>query len=238
MSETQNRSGGVTPILLVEDDYDVAGAVSDALTPRGFTVTHVPTIAEARRRLDGQDWSVVILDLTLPDGDGLDFASQMRRGGNTAPILMLTARDSVPERLAGFERGADDYLGKPFNVDELAARILALARRARGGDRHRLQYADVELDLLSRRVRRPNLEAVLSDREAELLAFFIRHPEEPLPRDRILEQVWGDEIDDESNILNVYVNLLRNKMESPKHAPLIRTVRGVGYMMSAKPPDQ
>ena len=234
MTETQTVPGHGISVLLVEDDPEVAGAVIAALSPKGLKVTHAQHLAEARKKTSGGQWHVIVLDLSLPDGDGLDFAGELRTAGDATPILMLTARDSVPERLAGFERGADDYLGKPFDVDELTARILAMARRTRRGDRHLLQFADVQLDLLTRKVKRPNLEATLSDREAELLAFFMRHPEEPLARERILEQVWGDEIDDESNILNVYVNLLRNKMETPKHLQVIRTVRGVGYIMTSK----
>lgn len=238
MTDTPNGIGAGVSVLLVEDDAEVAGAVVNGLSARGFRVAHAPSIAAGARHVVEGAWHVLVLDLTLPDGDGLDFAAKLRASGNSVPILMLTARDSVPDRLAGFERGADDYLGKPFDLDELAARILVIARRARGSDRHLLRYADVELDLLTRKVKRPNLEETLSDREAELLAFLMRHPEESLHRDRILEQVWGDEIDDESNILNVYVNLLRNKMETPKHVQVIRTVRGVGYMLSTKKPSE
>jgi DNA-binding response OmpR family regulator len=237
MADTSGGSNADVRVLLVEDDPEVAGAVVSALSSKGFRVTHAPTVAAAQTECDRGGWSVIVLDLTLPDGNGLDFAGRLRAAENATPILMLTARDSVPERLAGFERGADDYLGKPFDLDELAARILVIARRSRGGDRHLLHYGDVQLDLLTRKVRRPNLEETLSDREAELLAFLMRHPEEALSRERILEQVWGDEIDDDSNILNVYVNLLRNKMETPKHVQVIRTVRGLGYMLSSKAPS-
>jgi DNA-binding response OmpR family regulator len=228
--------GGLTGevnVLLIEDDVEVARTVQEGLGSYGISVNHAASLAEAEARLAADRFHALVLDLTLPDGDGLDLAGSLRASGNNVPILMLTAKDGVPDRLAGFERGADDYLCKPFDLGELAARLSAVLKRARAGQHHVLEYADLRLDLLTRVVRRPGIETTLSDREAELLAFMMRHPEERLPRERILEQVWGDDIETDSNILNVYINLLRNKIESPSLTPLIRTVRGVGYMFTA-----
>ena len=224
-------------ILLIEDDWDVAQTVQDGLRSTGFSLTHGIDIASARKSLAAAGgFDAVVLDLTLPDGDGLAFAAELRAGGCDIPILMLTARDSVADRLAGFEHGADDYLGKPFDVNELTARLRAMIKRAKQGERHILRYADLELNLLTRRVRRPELEAIVSDREAELLALMIRHAEEVLTREEILDELWGEGVDETSNLVNVYVNLLRNKIETPRHASLIHTVRGVGYLFSTRDP--
>ena len=227
-----------TKVLLVEDDAGVAEIVRDGLCTRGFSVQHAPDLTIGVGLLSASTFDVVILDLTLPDGDGLNLASSLRSIGNEIPILILTARDTVPDRLVGFRHGADDYLCKPFDVEELAARLHAVLRRARAGERHVVRYADVQLDLLARTVRRNDVQATLSDREAELLAYLMRHSEEVLQRDRILEDVWGDEAEDDSNVLNVYINYLRNKIETPGSPRLIHTLRGVGYMLSDKDPHE
>lgn len=227
-----------TRVLLIEDDAGVVDIVRDGLDSRGFSVQHAPDLATGKQLLSVSHPELVVLDLTLPDGSGLDLASMLRSGGNDVPILMLTARHSVPDRVTGFQHGADDYLCKPFDIEELAARLQAILRRAGTGERHILCYADVRLDLLTRTVQRRDIRATLSDREAQLLAYLMRHPEESLPRDRILEDVWGDEAEDDSNVLNVYVNYLRNKIESRAERRLIHTVRGVGYMLSEKDPEE
>ncbi len=225
-------------ILLVEDDSGVAQIVCSALDSIGGAVTRAATLAEGRRFVESASFEVIILDLTLPDGNGLDFAKAVRQSGRDVPIVMLTARDTVNERIEGFRHGADDYLCKPFDINELIARLSAVIRRSRAQARYVLSYADVELDLITRAVRRGEIRATLSAREAELLAYFLRHPEQVLPRDRILEQVWGDEAEDDSNVLNVYVNYLRNKLEAGRSPRLIHTVRGAGYVLSEKDPDE
>jgi DNA-binding response OmpR family regulator len=226
-----------TQVLLIEDDAGVVDTVRDGLGSRGFSVQHAPDLATGAQLLSASRPELVILDITLPDGSGLDLASSLRSTGNDVPILMLTARDSVPDRVAGFQHGADDYLCKPFDIEELAARLQAILRRAGSSERHILQYADVRLDLLTRTVQREDQKATLSAREAQLLAYLMRHPEESLPRERILESVWGDEAEDDSNVLNVYVNYLRNKIEPRGERRLIHTLRGVGYMLSQKDPE-
>jgi two-component system response regulator MprA len=178
-----------------------------------------------------------VLDLTLPDGSGLELAEQVRRAGNRVPILMLTVRDTVRARLDGFRHGADDYLCKPFAVEELAARLRAIHHRARREPGHVLRFGDIELDLLARRARRQDIEITLSAREMDLLAYFLRHPRETLARERILEDVWGAE-DYASNVLNVYINYLRNKLEGTQLPRVIHSVRGVGYMLSDISPDE
>ncbi|MBU0717714.1 MAG: response regulator transcription factor [Planctomycetes bacterium] len=225
-------------VLLIEDDLELAETVLGFLRRRRLTVQHAPDLATGLRFLSASGYDAVILDLTLPDGDGLHLASHIRAAGSEVPILMLTARASVPDRVAGFQHGADDYLCKPFNMEELIARLQAILRRALAGNRHLLRYADLQLDLLSRAAQRKDVRAALSDREACLLAYLISHPEEVLPRDRVLEEVWGDEAEDDSNVLNVYINYLRNKIESPGEPRLIHTIRGVGYMLSEKAPEE
>lgn len=225
-------------VLLIEDDPIVTRAVQDGLGPGGFRVALAQNLADAERTLRRDDFKAIILDLTLPDGDGLSLAAALRASGDQTPILMLTARDSVPDRLVGFDHGADDYLGKPFNVNELAARLRVLVRRTGQISRHLLKYADLELDLVTRTARRPGLEASLSDRELELLSFFMRRPDEVMSREYLLNELWGDEVDVASNLINVYVNLLRNKIESRQHPKLVHTIRGAGYMLSDKQPHE
>ena len=236
LSSGTNAKPAPIRVLLIEDDLDLADTVRGCLESGGFSVEHAPDLATSLRLLAEPGFDVLILDLTLPDGDGLQLAAHLRACGNDVPILMLTARDSVPDRVAGFRHGADDYLCKPFDVAEMTARLQAILRRALAGKRHLLHYADLQLDLMTRTVRRKSVHAALSDREAGLLAYLLSHPEEVLQRDRVLEAVWGDEAEDDSNVLNVYINYLRNKIESPDKPRLIHTIRGVGYMLSEKDP--
>ncbi len=225
-------------LLLIEDDSAVAESVCAGLAMHRFDVHHAPTLAEGQRMLSSEVYSALLLDITLPDGNGLDFASRLRTAGFNIPILMLTAKGSVDDRVSGLRHGADDYLCKPFDVEELAERVNAILRRTHGMDRHVLQYADVRMDLVTRKVQRQEIEVTLSAREAELLAFFLRHPEQTLTRERMLKEVWGDEAEDDSNVLNVYVNYLRNKIEAGVHKRLIHTIRGIGYVLSLQEPDE
>ena len=213
-------------------------AITEGLAPEAFSLVHAGTVAGARWELGANQYDAVILDLALPDGSGLDLADSLRAGGSELPILMLTAKADIDDRVNGFRHGADDYLCKPFALEELVARLHAVLRRARPKHRHILQYADVELDLVHRVVRRQELQATLSAREMDLLAYLMRHPKEVLPRDRILEEIWGADADDESNVLNVYVNYLRNKLERGQYPRLIHTVRKVGYVLSDADPEE
>lgn len=225
-------------LLLIEDDPGVAGTVREGLTARRFLVSCATTLAAGRRVLSSRRFDAVVLDLTLPDGNGLDLAAELRSADADLPLLMLTAKDSIPDRVAGFSHGADDYLCKPFDVEELAARLFAILRRAHSGERHILRYRDLHLQLVTHTVRRKEITVTLSARETELLAFLMRHAEEVLPRDRVLREVWGDDAEADSNVLNVYVNYLRNKTEAGLHPRLIHTVRRIGYMLSEKEPEE
>lgn len=237
MSDRISRAPGRDRVLLVEDDPEVVESVIGGLDARRFSVEAVCTVAEGRRRLNSGHHAAMILDVALPDGSGLELAEAARRADQDLPILMLSANTSVNERLDGFRHGADDYLCKPFAVEELEARLDAILRRVRSKTSHVLTYADVELDLLRRVVRRGTLQSSLSARETKLLAYLINHAEQTLPRARILEDVWGDQTQSESNVVNVYVNYLRNKLERGVYPHLIHSVRGVGYILSEATPE-
>ena len=224
-------------LLLVDDDPDVVETVRGGLDANRFSVEAVSTVTGGRDRLTRRHYDAMILDVALPDGSGLDLADAIRAADRDLPILMLTAKTSVSERLDGFRHGADDYLCKPFAIEELEARLNAILRRVRSRTPHVLTYADVELDLLRRVVRRGNLQSSLSARETNLLAYLINHAGQPLPRARILEEIWGDQTESESNVVNVYVNYLRNKLERGFYPRLIHTVRGVGYILTEANPE-
>ncbi|GIK16816.1 MAG: response regulator MprA [Planctomycetota bacterium] len=225
-------------VLVVDDDPLVRRLVVEGLNHDEFTVSAAETLAEARRVLQHQALELIVLDVRLPDGSGLEFASELRRAGSTLPVLMLTVQDRIEDRVAGLERGADDYLCKPFAIAELTARVAALLRRSRGSHPHLLRFLDVELDLVRRAVRRGKLAHELSTRECALLAHLMNHPREILDRRFILQQVWGEVSDEGGNVLNVYINYLRNKLEGGLYPRLIHTIRGVGYILSDTPPDE
>lgn len=221
--------------LLIEDDDEVARTVCDHLLARNIGVDRAPDLAKGRERLQSGRYAALILDLVLPDGDGLEFLARLRRTDSDLPVLVLTARDGIHDRITGFERGADDYLCKPFDVSELAARLHAILRRTHASRRNVLQYADLRLNLVTRVAQRGEIEVTLSGREVSLLAFLMRNPGKVLRRAQIVEAVWGDEIEDDKNILNVYVNFLRNKLEPHGIPRMIQTVRGVGYALTNRP---
>jgi len=220
-------------VLVVDDDERLLLALSRGLRLRGFQVALASEASQALPYLDAGWPQVVVLDVMLPGTDGLTLCQRVRQSSDV-PILMLTARDSVPDRVAGLEAGADDYLVKPFSLDELVARLRALLRRAADRPRpRRLAYADLELDLRSWRASRGGQPLPLTATEFRLLELFLRHPEEVLSRDEVLAAVWGDDPPVESNVVDVHVANLRQKLESGGRPRLIQTVRGVGYVLRA-----
>lgn len=224
-------------VLVVEDDAQVAETVRRSFLQHQIQVEHAATIERAGSLLSaGRPFDAMVLDLNLPDGNGLDLAEQCRGQGLTLPIIMVTARDTIEERIAGLKRGADDYLCKPFAVTELLARVHALLRRVRSDADHILRYGELELDLVKRQVRRGELQAVLSVRELDLLAYLVGRPEQVLKKSAILRDVWGDEGEQDENVLQVYTNYLRNKTEQGIKPRIIHTVRGVGYVLADQPP--
>jgi DNA-binding response OmpR family regulator len=230
---------GDARILLVEDDASIVAIVRDALAGVGAALEHTSTVREAKAAVRDRMFDAMVLDLGLPDGSGLDLAAELRADGVEVPILMLTARADVPDRLEGFARGADDYVCKPFAPKELTARLAALLRRSRPERSHILRYAGVELDLLKRVVQLSDATVGLSDREASLLAYFMRHPEQTVSREQLAQEVFGVAPDADTGVVNVYVNYLRNKLEYRlDQSRLIHTVRGKGYMLSAADPGE
>ena len=217
-------------ILVADDDAGLRKAVKRVLVAHGFDVALAEDGEDALGQLRARTFDALVLDVMMPGRDGIEVCEQVRRHDKQLPILMLTARDAVRDRVLGLEAGADDYLVKPFANEELVARLRALLRR---GDAHgeRLAFADLELDLRTRDAHRGEREIVLSRIEFELLELLLRHPRQVLPRSLIYERVWGYDASLASNSLDVFVGHLRRKLEAKGERRLIHTVRGVGYTL-------
>jgi two-component system, OmpR family, copper resistance phosphate regulon response regulator CusR len=223
----------VTRILVIEDESKVARAVRDGLRAEGYGAEVAATgddgLALARR----DPFDLVVLDLMLPGRGGLDVLAELRRAGDATPVLVLTARDTVADRVSGLDAGADDYLVKPFAFAELLARVRALLRRGRPETPARLSVADLEIDPISRRATRAGRVLPLTAREFELLEFLVRHQAEVVSRDQIAREVWreparGTPLD---NVIDVHIMRLRRKVDPEAGARLIHTVRGVGFVV-------
>jgi two-component system, OmpR family, response regulator MprA len=225
-------------LLVVDDDPALARTLRVALGIEGYDVECAVDGAEALQRLGAARFDAVVLDVSMPRLDGLAVCRRMRERRDRTPVLMLTARDAVDDRVSGLDAGADDYLVKPFALDELNARVRALLRRAAGGDDDgagagRLAYLDLELDLADYRARRGDRPLELTRTEQRLLELLLRNPDQVLPRDMIYERVWGHDISATSNSLDVYVGYLRRKTEEGGEPRLIHTVRGVGFRLAS-----
>jgi two-component system, OmpR family, response regulator MprA len=217
-------------ILVVDDDAGLRKALRRVLVASGFEVEVAANGAEALGLLREQRFDALVLDVMMPGGDGIEVCERLRSTGDDLPVLMLTARDAVRDRVAGLEAGADDYLVKPFANEELIARIRALLRRA-GAGTETIAFADLELDLLTRDAYRGGREIELSPIEFELLEFFLRHPRQVLARGLIYERIWGYDGSLSSNSLDVFVGHLRRKLEAGGERRLIHTIRGVGFTL-------
>ena len=220
-------------ILVVDDERAVRESLRRALELEGYDVQLAEDGAQAIERLGGENGGpdAVVLDVLMPGIDGIEVCRYLRRTGNTTPVLMLTARDGVGDRVAGLDAGADDYLVKPFALEELLARVRALLRRATPGPDEVLRFADVELSPSRREVVRAGEPIELTRTEFNLLELFLRNPRQVLTRSVIFERVWGYDFGFASNSLDVYIGYLRRKTESGGRPRLIRTVRGVGYAL-------
>jgi len=221
-------------LLVVDDDPALSRTLRRALAVEGYDVECAGDGDEALQRLAADRFDAVVLDVAMPRVDGLAVCRRMREGRDRTPVLMLTARDAVGDRVSGLDAGADDYLVKPFALDELNARVRALLRRAapeNGDNGERLAYQDLELDLGTLRARRGDRALELTRTEQRLLELLLRNPDQVLPRDMIYERVWGHDISATSNSLDVYVGYLRRKTEDAGEERLIHTVRGVGFML-------
>jgi two-component system OmpR family response regulator len=220
-------------ILLVEDDERMAAAVRRGLEAEGIAVDVAPTGEEALWRADAAVHSAVVLDVMLPGIDGIETCERLRAAEIWTPILMLTARDAVVDRVAGLNSGADDYLVKPFSFEELLARVRALARRDAGPRPVVVTVGDLRLDPATHQVWRGDEEIELSAREIAILEVFLRRPGRILSRYELLELAWDGEFDHRSNVVDVAVRRLRDKVDRPFGAESIQTVRGVGYRLCA-----
>jgi len=219
-------------ILVVDDEPAVREALDRALRLEGYAVELAADGRQALERHDAARPDAVVLDVLMPVVDGLEVCRLLRRAGDRTPILMLTARDTVSDRVAGLDAGADDYLVKPFALDELLARLRALLRRtAPGADDQPLVFSDLVLDPLTRTARRGDRAFTLTRTEYLLLELFMRNPRRVLTREQIFDRVWGYDFGPSSNSLEVYVGYLRRKLEEGGEPRLIHTARGVGYAM-------
>jgi DNA-binding response OmpR family regulator len=217
-------------LLIIEDEQKMATILRRGLEEEGMEV-EVATDGEKGYRLAlDTAFDLILLDLGLPGRDGLEITRKLREAGSSIPILMLTAWDSTEMKVRGLDAGADDYLTKPFEFAELLARIRALYRRLTPEGAARLQIGDITLNLLNRRVTRAGVEVQLTGKEFELLKFLMEHPDQPLSRQVLSEQVWKGNFDRLTNVIDVYINYLRNKVDRPFEPRLIQTVRGVGYV--------
>ena len=221
-------------ILLVEDDHDIAALLRLNLEDEGYAITHEPDGGNALQRLDKQPWDAVILDLMLPNVDGLEICRRIRQMTRYLPIIIISARSSETDRITGLETGADDYLVKPFSFQELEARIKALLRRSGNESVHTaLRCGDLVLDPPSHRAIRNGKVIDLTVKEYRLLEYFIQNQGMALSRMNLLKNVWDKDFDTNTNVVDVYVNYLRTKIDKDFEPKLIRTVVGVGYMMEA-----
>ena len=215
-------------VLVVEDDPAIARVLELELGEAGYRVEIAPAGSEGLAAMERDRPDLVVLDVRLPDMDGLSVCRRARRSGHDMPILMLTALDRVGDRVVGLDAGADDYLAKPFAIEELLARLRALSRRA-GGDQTMLEAGPVRLDLESREVSVDGAPVELTAREFDLLAFLMHAPGRVFTREQIYEGVWGFSYLGESKVIDFFVSALRRKLDTSEDGSIIRTVRGVGY---------
>jgi DNA-binding response OmpR family regulator len=219
-------------VLLIEDEPQIAGFISRGLIREGY---HIITAADGETGLEmafAELPDLIILDIMLPGIDGLTVCRQIREGELQTPIIMLTAKDAVPDRVAGLEAGADDYLVKPFAFEELLARVRALGRRRAPIESDApISFADLTLDPTTRMATRAERTIELTAKEYDLLELFMRHPNQVLTRDQIYDRIWGYDFGGESNIIEVYIRYLRSKLEANAEPRLLHTVRGVGYAL-------
>lgn len=217
-------------VLVIEDEQKMADLIKRGLEEEGMQIeTAYDGETGAQAALNGNH-DLIILDLGLPGRDGLQVARDLREGGLKTPILILTAQDSTEMKVTGLDTGADDYLTKPFAFAELLARIRALLRRTHTEDTTKIQVGDLVLNLINRRAARAGKEVQLTNKEFSLLEYFMRHPDEILSRETLSEKVWEETFDTLTNVIDVYINYLRNKVDRNYEPKLIHTVRGIGYM--------
>jgi DNA-binding response OmpR family regulator len=222
----------MTKVLLVEDEVNMAKFIKLELEHEGFVVTVAADGRIGSELALEQDWDIILLDIMLPELNGIEICRRLRNAKDT-PVIMLTARDSVIDRVSGLDSGSDDYIPKPFAIEELLARMRSILRRTKpeNTEKDKLVYRDITVDLESCIVKRDEMIVELTKREYDLLVAFMQNVNRVLSRDVLLNRVWGYEAVVETNVVDVYVRYLRNKMDKPKEDSIIQTVRGIGYVM-------
>ena len=218
-------------VLIVEDEKKVSNFLRQALEEERYAVDQAFDGEDGLSLAEAYDYDLLILDLMLPRRDGINLLEEIRRRGRRTPVLVLTAKDSVADKVKSFNAGGDDYLTKPFSIEEFLARVRALLRRGRSGQPTRFRVADLELNPVTREVRRGNRRIELTNKEYALLEYFIRNADKVLSRSMIAEHVWNIDFDSETNVIDVYVTYLRNKIDRGEARRLIQTVRGTGYVL-------
>jgi DNA-binding response OmpR family regulator len=226
-------------VLLVEDEEKICAYIKRGLVEQGYAVDAVANGRDALDWAEATPYDLIVLDILLPEVDGLTVCRELRLRGRQSPILMLTARDGVDDRVAGLDAGADDYLVKPFAIKELLARLRALSRRPQGPTRRTvLEVADLSLDTLTHKVQRRGQDIPLAAKEYAVLECLLREPERVLTRTQIAEHVWNYDVDHQSNVVDVYIRNLRRKIDDGFELKLIHTVRGAGYRISPEGGDE
>lgn len=218
-------------ILVVEDEKKVAALIQQGLCEVGHEVQTAETPGDARELIKANNFDLLILDVMLPETNGMDFAKELRANGFHGFILMLTALSTTKDKIQGLDSGADDYLVKPFEFEELLARVRALTRR-KGDEKTILKNGELSMDLISRHVSREGKKVDLTTKEFSLLEFLMRNLEKVVDRNAIARQVWGADFDPDSNVIDVYINHLRKKIDSPFSKKILKTVVGQGYVLS------
>lgn len=224
-------------LLIVEDQRSLLRTMRQGLEQEGHTVVSAESGEAGYRAACHEPIDAIVLDLMLPDRDGLNVLTTLRGEGFSKPILIVTARDAVEDRVAGLDRGADDYLVKPFAFTELVARLRALLRRGTSTEQTRLKAGQLELDLIRRTANRDGTALELTNRQFELLEYFVRHANEVVTREMIVRDVWKDTSGILTNVVEVCINHLRRKIERPERPQILCTVRGVGYTLRSLPCD-
>lgn len=222
-------------ILVVEDDAKIASFVQKGLKEQGYVVDICRDGDEGYDLASSETYDVILLDIMLPGRDGLSILRALREDKNTVPVILLTARSGLDERVEGLNLGADDYLPKPFFIEELIARILAVSRRASGERLSVIQHGDLTLNLITREVRHGDETLELTSREFNMLELLIRSPGRVYSRTQLLEHIWGYDFDPQTNVVDVYIRRVRGKIDTPENSSFIETVRGVGYRFRARP---